>query len=187
MTTEQREGERKYDTTASLQLPDLHDLPGVAAVAQPLELQLEATYFDTSDLRLANRRLTLRRRTGGSDAGWHLKMPTPDGERQELHEPLGEEDTVPDPLARLVRVYVRDGELRPVARITTRRTVHRVLGPDDRALADVADDAVTAESLVDSGTATTTWRAMEVELIDGASALLEVLGDWLVVPGAAPS
>ena len=37
--------------------------------------RLAATYFDTADLRLAAAGLTLRRRTGGDDAGWHLKVP----------------------------------------------------------------------------------------------------------------
>ncbi|BAS10441.1 uncharacterized protein Rv2226/MT2285 [Arthrobacter sp. Hiyo4] len=35
---------------------------------------LEAVYFDTQTHTLASRDITLRRRTGGVDAGWHLKL-----------------------------------------------------------------------------------------------------------------
>ena len=36
---------------------------------------LEAVYYDTPNLRLLAEGVTLRRRTGGEDAGWHLKLP----------------------------------------------------------------------------------------------------------------
>src|SRR4029453_15602585 len=98
MATKTLEIERKYDATKSLRLPDLHNLPGVAAVAEPAEHRLEATYFDTSDLRLARRGIPLRRRTGGADAGWHLKLPTPKGDREELQRPLDSPDAVPESL-----------------------------------------------------------------------------------------
>ena len=39
---------------------------------------LTAVYYDTDDLRLARSRVTLRRRTGGGDSGWHLKLPPVD-------------------------------------------------------------------------------------------------------------
>src|SRR5215475_5052938 len=78
MATDTLEIERKYDAPESGRLPDLQDLPGVDAVAQPVEHHLEATYFDTPELRLVRHGITLRRRTGGADDGWHLKLPTPD-------------------------------------------------------------------------------------------------------------
>ncbi|MEO9197762.1 MAG: CYTH domain-containing protein, partial [Antricoccus sp.] len=68
----QPEIERKYDVPAGTPLPDLADIEGVQ-VGSPVEHLLEATYFDTVDLALARARITLRRRTGGDDAGWHLK------------------------------------------------------------------------------------------------------------------
>jgi len=52
-------------------LPDLSDTAGVAGTGHPTELRMEATYFDTSTFDLARRGVTLRRRTGGDDAGWH--------------------------------------------------------------------------------------------------------------------
>ena len=36
---------------------------------------LVAVYYDTDALDLAANRITLRRRTGGKDDGWHLKLP----------------------------------------------------------------------------------------------------------------
>jgi hypothetical protein len=35
---------------------------------------LEAVYYDAPDLRQLFEGVTLRRRTGGEDAGWHLKL-----------------------------------------------------------------------------------------------------------------
>lgn len=186
MSTEHLEVERKYDAPETLALPDLHDLPGVAAVAQPEEHQLEAIYYDTADLRLAQARITLRRRTGGTDAGWHLKLPTPSGDREELGEPLGEADEVPEALARLVRVHARDQALAPVARVRNRRVVHRLLGPDQVALADVTDDNVTAES-IGAEPAAAAWREFEVELVDGERSILDAVGERLESAGAAPS
>ena len=61
--------ERKYSVDEATLLPSLHNLPGVRRIEQPVEHQFEAVYFDTEDLVLAARRMTLRRRTGGDDDG----------------------------------------------------------------------------------------------------------------------
>src|SRR5262249_58434349 len=82
------ETERKYDAEAGFALPDLAGLDGVAAVTGPQTYRLRAIYFDTTDLRLAAAKITLRRRTGGTDAGWHLKLPAGAHSRRELHAPL---------------------------------------------------------------------------------------------------
>ncbi len=53
--------------------------------------------------------MTLRRRSGVADAGWHLKLPGGRDTRTELHAPLGRADeTVPDSLLTQVRAIVRD-------------------------------------------------------------------------------
>src|ERR1700683_2674882 len=95
--------EHKYDVANDFAFPDLAGLsPGVVA-APPETQQLAATYFDTDDLRLAGAHITLRRRTGGSDAGWHIKLPVNTDTRRELHFPLGAETgTVPPRIAALV-------------------------------------------------------------------------------------
>jgi inorganic triphosphatase YgiF len=64
MPTHQREVERKYDVDAAAEVPDLTGLPGVVGLDGPATVRLEATYFDTADLALGRRRITLRRRTG---------------------------------------------------------------------------------------------------------------------------
>ena len=117
----QVEVEQKYDAGTSTALPALVDIPGVGRVAQPVPDQLEAVYFDTPNLALAARRITLRRRTGGVDHGWHLKLPAGDDRRQGLHAPLGQPDTVPAELTYHLHVYTRGEDLVPVARLTTQR------------------------------------------------------------------
>ncbi len=69
------ETEHKYDVEAGFVLPGLDGLPEGVTVAWPRRHHLSATYFDTDDLALSQNRITLRRRTGGSDEGWHLKLP----------------------------------------------------------------------------------------------------------------
>ena len=179
-------GHIEFETTFSVDtdavLPDLADLaPGGI---ERRSHELDATYFDTGDLRLAARRVTLRRRTGGTDAGWHLKIPWGEGAKREFHVPLGTDtDTVPGELADLARASARGAALRPVARIGTRRTESALRAADGTPLVLVADDTVTGEAGDDS----TTWREVEVELADGDHALQERVGERLVAAGAAPS
>lgn len=173
MTVRQEEIETKYDVTPADAVPDLRDLPGVVAVAPPVVHQLDATYYDTPDLALARHRITLRRRTGGSDAGWHLKLPVDDGARTEIREPLGRFRVNPPPeLIAGTRVWVRDHDLRPVARLTTARTLHRLLAADDTVLAELADDHVTAIDLLRPDALALTWREWEIELVAGDRRLL---------------
>ena len=75
MVTDTREIEMKYEAGPETVLPPLEDLPRVASEAAPDEVKLEAEYYDTADLRLLRAGVTLRRRRGGKDAGWHLKLP----------------------------------------------------------------------------------------------------------------
>ena len=69
------ETEQKYDATADFILPDLNGLDGRAKATGRHRYYLSATYFDTEDLDLIKNRITLRRRVGGPDEGWHLKLP----------------------------------------------------------------------------------------------------------------
>ena len=97
------ETERKYEAAAGFTLPDLTGLDSVAAITAPRTYRLRAVYFDTPGLGLAAARITLRRRTGGTDAGWHLKLPAGVDSRREVHAPLGRgARTVPARLAGLV-------------------------------------------------------------------------------------
>jgi CHAD domain-containing protein len=179
--------ERKYDVQDGAAFPKLKDLPGVAHVDKPVKHRLEAEYFDTEDLRLASREITLRRRTGGSDAGWHLKLPAGPGERHEYHEPFGQDgDSVPEPLMRLVRVHVRDSALVVVARLNTRRTVHRLRNKAGEVLADFSDDHVHAETLCPSKSSQR-WREWELELVAGPRKLLDASQKLMAKTGTQPT
>ncbi|MEU8342031.1 CYTH and CHAD domain-containing protein [Spirillospora sp. NPDC048832] len=174
--------EQKYDAAADFVLPDLAGLPGVAALGEPEVRELHATYFDTADLRLAANKITLRRRRGGPDAGWHLKMPAGPDSKQELRAPLGRPLVVPARLAGLVAAHTRGAELRPVATLETRRTVVRLFGADGTELAEVADDLVTGRGGADAEPER--WREIEVELGAGGPDLLKAAGKRLRKAGA---
>ena len=134
MTSGHLEVETKYDVDDGFVVPDLGGLPGVTTVDLPVEHLLEAVYFDTADLRLLRARVTLRRRTGGPDAGWHLKLPAGTA-RRELHAPLGRAVKKP-PAALLEPVtgVVRGETPRPLATLRTRRIVTVLRGPDGQLL-----------------------------------------------------
>ncbi|KWX10465.1 hypothetical protein TR74_03435, partial [Carbonactinospora thermoautotrophica] len=180
----EREIERKYDAAADFALPDLTGLPG--ALGEPEVQRLDATYFDTTDLRLAARGITLRRRTGGTDAGWHLKFPVGRGVKEEIRLPLGRAaKTVPKELAGLVRAYTRGRALRPIARIETTRTLRRLLDAQGNPLAEIADDAVTGQAL--DRTEPVAWHELEVELTAGEPGLLDLLDERVRAAGASPA
>ncbi|MEU3146574.1 MULTISPECIES: CYTH and CHAD domain-containing protein [unclassified Streptomyces] len=184
MADTKREIERKYESDGS-GLPDLTGVPGVGSVVDRGVTPLDATYYDTADERLAAASLTLRRRTGGPDAGWHLKFPVAPGVRDEIHAPLS--DTLPESLARLVRSRVRDTELKPVVRLRSDRDLRHLLDADGRLLAEVSVDTVRAERLTGHG-GTARWTEIEVELADdGDPAFLDKVGKRLRKAGARPS
>jgi inorganic triphosphatase YgiF len=185
------ETERKYDADLDFVLPDLGSVPGVASTTGPEVYQLSATYFDTDDLRLAAHRVTLRRRTGGTDEGWHLKLPVRPGTRRELHVPLSEgTDTVPPRLEAMVADITGGSPLRPVAVLGTRRTVRRLTGPGGEVLAEVADDEVTGRRVGRDDVGrddALRWREIEVELVSGQPRLLDATDKLLREAGARPS
>lgn len=179
-----REVEDKYDADTDLVLPGLDEVAGVATVGAPQEHDLEATYVDTPDLRLVAAGITLRRRTGGTDDGWHLKLPGK-GARTEIQEPL-ESDEVPDRLRAIVRALVRDEALTPVAVLRTRRTTQDLLAEDDTVLAELADDLVRSHLPRAEGREQE-WRELEVELVAGDQELLRAVDTHLVHAGAKKS
>ena len=173
MTADHREVEDKYDLDESSVLPDLSSLKGVTSVST-VEQQLVATYFDTPDLALAEAGVVLRRRTGGEDAGWHLKLPM-DGARLEIAVPLGRAvRTPPVALRRVVAGLVRDQVLAHVVTIRTDRRVHRLHGKRGEVLAELADDRVSTEPASGHAPGLTplSWREAEVELLSDSPSLL---------------
>jgi CHAD domain-containing protein len=187
MATEIRETERKYEAPPGTLLPDLDDLPGVAAESGPEEQLLEARYYDTDDLRLIRSGVTLRRRQGGSDAGWHLKLPEGGDSRREIQLPLARAvRQVPKELGGLVRAFSRGEALLPVAEISTVRHKLVLLDEAGQSLAEVVDDEVSASTL-GGQTALSKWREVEVELTGGGQALLAAADKRLRRSGLRPA
>ena len=187
MAIEIRETERKYDAPPGAKLPDLSDLPEVAAESGPDEQTLEAEYYDTDDLRLIRNGITLRRRRGGSDAGWHLKLPLGGDSRREIQLPLGRASRqVPAEFARLVHAVARGEALRPVAHITTVRRRRVLLDDAGNSLAEVDSDDVSAKTMGDAATLSR-WQEVEVELTGGGPRLLEAADEQLRRSGLRPA
>jgi len=180
------ETERKYDVDAATVFPNLAETEGVASVGQPGAFHLEAVYFDTADLDLARSGVTLRRRTGGKDAGWHLKLPAGKDTRTELGEPLGDDGTVPEIFRARVHALSRGRELRPVATVTTHRREYALTDAAGSVLALVSDDTVQGQHL-DGSEPELAWREWEVELADGSLDLLDVVEERLLAAGASPA
>ena len=197
MTAEGLETEKKYDVDAGTPVPDLAAIPGVGRAGEPREAQLEAVYFDTEEQVLAARRITLRRRTGGTDAGWHVKLPPGPatdegpGSRREIHAPLGQADVVPAKLLAHLHAYLRGADPVPVARLNTRRITHALYGDDGVHLADLLDDTVEAELLRGAGQQPAgqklQWREWELELVHGKPELFTAAAEVLAAAGARPS
>jgi CHAD domain-containing protein len=161
------EVERKFEVGEAATTPSFDSLGPVVRVERLPPQSLDAVYFDTPGRDLAAHRVTLRRRTGGSDPGWHLKLPAGLDARTEIRTELGEGDNdVPAGLRDVVLAIVRDRPLVPVARISTNRTVDTLYDADGTALAEFADDRVTASA---EGDATEQhWREWELELAENA-------------------
>ncbi len=218
--TRHLEIETKLEVDANTVLPNLTGrralvAVGLVDVGDPVVFELDAVYFDTAQLDLLRSKLTLRHRTGGEDAGWHLKLPALAGARTEiglppdadLADPLAAR--VPDTLADLVQGAARGRELRPVARIRNRRTVRRLLDANGAAMVELADDQVTSTTLTpgtpEIGTLTvdgegpagapghieesapTTWRELEVEVVNGNRGQLAAVVTLLSGAGAKPA
>jgi len=178
--------EHKYDAEADLALPDLRQVGGCARVGPPVTHTLRAAYFDTEDLRLAARGITLRRREGGDDQGWHLKLPLGDHAKREVRVPLDAGDEVPAELSALVAAHVRGRPFVRVAELETHRTERALIAEDGRVLAELADDTVHARRLSRDGREVSLlrWRELEVEAVEGSGEVLERVGGRLRESGA---
>jgi inorganic triphosphatase YgiF len=184
--------EQKFDVDTGFERPSFAGLAGVSEAAPEL-YHLSATYFDTTDGRLAASKITLRRRTGGTDEGWHLKLPAGAGARREVHAPLGPdrpgepgERRVPEVLAARVADVTGGQPLAPIAILNTERTVVTLRDDDGQTVAEVADDAVTARRLAPAGPELR-WREVEVEVPTANPSLQRAAADVLLTAGARPA
>ncbi|WP_062465019.1 CYTH and CHAD domain-containing protein [Demequina soli] len=190
--TDHRELEVTLEAPAGWEPPDLAAVPalragGIASAEELPPQRLDAIYHDTAGLRLLRRGVTLRRRTGDDEAGWHLKLPATDGSRTEIHRPLDPaadpvEDRAPAALATLVEGVALGEPLVPVARLVTRRRVLDLRDGSGESLAVVARDAVEATVLGDEGRSE--WEEVEAEATGGDDALLAAVVGALLDAGA---
>ncbi len=170
-----REIEHKFRVHSPFRLPAFTDL--AVSVHEVGTVTLGSTYFDTHDLRLAREGITLRRRTGGTDEGWHLKLPVADaaaGVRDEYQVPLAaaDPDRAPDLLIDLVLAIVRTDPIEPVASLRTERTIRLLTDEAGNTVAELVDDSV---QVVEPGRDVAA-RFRELELEERAAATSELVG-----------
>ncbi len=144
------EREIKLDAALDFTMPDLSGIAPRTSSAEPR--QLRTAYFDTPDMRLWERGMTLRHREGepapgGDGSGtWTIKVPvTADGpalERTELSWPGGR-DRIPDEVTSLVRGVVRRAPLTQLTELVTTRRSTVLSKADGSVLAEIDDDDVT--------------------------------------------
>jgi CHAD domain-containing protein len=199
-TSRHLEVERKFDVAESTDSPSFAGIAEIVRVEQCAAQALAAVYFDTPAGDLAAKRITLRRRTGGEDAGWHLKLPAGPDARTEVRAPLettngsgdGSQESVPSELLDVVLAIVRDRPLDPIARITTAREVHLLYGADGAVLAEFCDDHVSASrwsATPDAAPTEQRWREWEIELVapQANTGLMDLLSHRLLGAGATPA
>ena len=161
---------------------------GATAVTGPV-VELQATYYDTADLRLARWGVTLRHRTGEGALAWTLKLPGAVAEqtleRQELRFG-GDPAIIPPEAADLIRAYIRGSKLIAVARLHTSRNPVEIRGRDGIVLAEIVDDMVSVHV---GRRVTRRFREIEIEVKDDSRrgrAALRAAVDRLTASGCRP-
>ncbi len=192
------EREAKFEGDSVMAVPTLAGVAEGASEVDLATLTLTATYYDTEDLRLLGRHLTLRHRrddTGTREDEWTLKVPGDDHgaglKRLELTWP-GSEELIPADAAALTAAMRRGAALRPVAQIVTVRRRRELRAATGERLAEIDDDDVTGTDLivaVDGPPAAgpLRFREIEVELDEGDDSVLDWATRRLVDRGFAPS
>jgi CHAD domain-containing protein len=182
------EREVKLVAPPAFRLPDLTAAAAGLPVVTLPQQRLQATYYDTVDLRLIRWGVTVRYRTGEEGGPvWTVKTPAPAQgtglSRRELNFP-GRPNVVPPALLALIRAFVRNEVLGPVAKLATTR--HRAVVRDGagETLLEVDDDVV---SVLDGRHVAARFREVEVEARgEGIDDLMRAVVDRLREEGAAP-
>ncbi len=183
------EREVKLDSDPSFQVPDLRGV--VAAVVQKPVQELRTAYFDTPDLRLWERGVSLRHRTGDKPGGgtWTVKLPKEEGpasgsgptlDRMEMSW-SGARDVVPPPALSLLQGIVGATVLGQVTELVTTRRRHLLRDAEKTACAELDDDMVTVVGGPGDGLR---FRQLEVELAPGGGSVLPAVVDRLLGAGA---
>ena len=155
------EQEDKFDVDLDWVMPPLAELvPDGGRLDQEVR-KLDNTYFDTPGAGLRLFGITLRRRVGGSETGWQLKIPS--GTAKTELQSGSRAKTLPPALVQGVEGLRAGESLDPVAKIVTTRTAYRLLNADSELVLEIADDQVEAGP-PDGGSALHSWREVEIEL-----------------------
>ena len=182
------ERELKLSVWPGYGLPDLGDLIDGGSVSDRQEQHLDAAYYDTPDLRLLRRGVTLRFRRGEPPGDvWTARLPsgTPAVrlDRREITFPGGA-SSVPAALAELVRGWALGSPLTPVARLRTVRRRVTLNDADGLPQAVVDDDEV---SILRGGRVAARFRELEVELLaEVQPGLMPIVAERLQSAGAQP-
>ena len=182
------EREVKLSVWPGYALPGVDGIIDGGSVSHGEEQHLDAVYYDTADLHLLRRGVTLRFRRGEPPGEvWTAKLPAGTPAiglvRREITLP-GRAGTLPVALVDLVRGWALGSPLIQVARL---RTVRRNVTLNDARgtpQASLDDDEV---SILRGGRVAARFRELEVELLqDAPDRLLTVLAERLQDAGAQP-
>jgi CHAD domain-containing protein len=182
------ERELKLSVWPGFGLPDLGDVIDGGTVGDRQEQHLDATYYDTPDLRLLRRGVTVRFRRGEPPGDvWTAKLPSGTPAvglaRREITLPGGP-SALPAALADLLRGWALGSRLTPAARLRTVRQRVMLNDGDGQPQAVVDDDEV---SILRGGRVAARFRELEIELLpDVQAGLLTPLAERLQSAGAQP-
>ena len=181
--------ELKFVVEPGHALPDLGD---VAHLGPTLEFGLDALYFDTPSCAITVSGGSLRRRSGGSDAGWHLKMKTEsDHRRIEFQAPITGARP-PGMLRAVLEDPLHRAPLLPIARLRTVRRETPLLDSAGRTLAVICRDLVWSQvpastHLESDFEGEATWGEIEIELVEGDEHFLTRVSHRLISEGFQPA
>lgn len=170
-----REIENKFLTSDDFPVPDAC---GLGELSDPIVEHLAAVYYDTLDLSLTLQGIVVRRRRGGSDEGWHVKLPVA-GARMEHHAPLAGH-LLPAELRQLLTPLLKDQPLVPVAQLDSTRTSCFLTDQAGKTLLQICYDDVRIDDKPG-------WREVEVELVDGTESDLAQVSAQFTEAGLTPS
>ncbi|MBV9172517.1 MAG: CYTH and CHAD domain-containing protein, partial [Chloroflexi bacterium] len=182
------ERDLKLGVWPGFEMPDLRGTVDGAAASAPEVSRLEAVYFDTAELRLLRRGVTVRFRRGEEPGEvWTAKLPDEapalGHARREITVP-GRSSSMPTLMEDLVRGWALGAPLVPVARLRTLRQRTMLHRADGEPVAVVDDDEV---SIVQRSRVAARFRELEIELVNGGSPrLLTRLSRRLQSAGAQP-
>ena len=156
-----QEHEVTFQVKRSWRMPDLAELQLDGGLVDASTDELQAVYFDTPQATLQRLGVTLRRRTGGADAGWHLKVT--EGPVRTEYQSQARGLRVPAALGRRLAGVLVGQELAEVATITTTRQATRLHDQHGAVVVEIADDRVLGTAIGEVAKLDR-WREVEVEL-----------------------